>query len=71
MNIPYQKELDSILKEGFVCIPLDGDGVWGVFSSPEKIQNRFNNIKKEYPKAIILNSKNYAKGDYIIKLYGK
>lgn len=69
--IPYEKELNNLLKIGFVCTPLDGDGVWGVFSSPEKIQKRFKNIKEIYPKAIILNTENYAKGDYIIKLYGK
>ena len=55
---------------GWLVHPID-DGIYGVYSSEHKVENRFNELKKHFNNATIKKLVNSPKGDYLVNLKGE
>ena len=62
-------EIKIMLEPGWLVHPID-EKIYGVYSSPEKVERRLEILRKYFPKARLKKSTNLAKGDYIVYLEG-
>jgi hypothetical protein len=80
--LTHEEQLNKLLDLGLTIHPLTRDGpgdnpfekynCWGIFAStPEKAIQRFNMIKRNFPKAVHIKLKSAAEGDFGVDLYGE
>ena len=65
----HEKQLDELLNLHLTIHPLDKNNCWEIYASTdEKAEEKWNKIKKSFPKAKVIGIK---KGSFLVDLYKK